>query len=392
MLYIFMFLVLAIFLSENIFLKKYEKKILYFLCVFLCFIASFRYETGGDWPGYYSIYNGVPIVWKNFLRYIDTNRIEKGFLLLVYLIKKFGLDKQYLFIFSTTFAFITMLKALKMIFKKNITAWKIFLTLYFGQLYFYKDFIIMRQSIAASLALLGVAYFLEDKIKKFVLCIFLGFLFHKSILAVLPIIILSKIKLKRNQMLLILLIVLMMYFLKIPYLKILVMKIHPEFPKRYLQNFNFDKSQLFFIFWFLILLLSTLYRKNTRNIYINKKNIYLKNIYFFSLITPFFIYESKEIMLRFDVYLSLFKFVSISLLISYIYKKERGQSILLYKITITTFILFFTGYSLKTKVLYSKAYNPYQNYLLKNNHNYNYKEALKRLEKVQKDYIKSLKK
>lgn len=142
----------------------------YSLIFFLIIIGGFRFETGGDWPGYKLMYDGL-----------DKSRgtIEPLFQLIINISKIFG-SYQWIFFFCEIIHFTTM-----SIFLERNQAFDarykcLFILLYYVMYFFYYDLVIIRQSTAAAVFVFGVIKEQNISFKKYLLYVIFATLFHFS--------------------------------------------------------------------------------------------------------------------------------------------------------------------------------------------------------------------
>lgn len=141
-------------------------------CMF--FLAAFRYETGGDWPGYKAIFNGTT----------DKSSLEPIFNLIVN-ISVFFKDYQYIFIISMIIKYICLHFFIKNFCYKYINNYSLFLLIYYSMFYFHDDFITVRQSLAVIVFLLSYCNIKQMNFKKYLIIVLLAMCIHYSSLVLL---------------------------------------------------------------------------------------------------------------------------------------------------------------------------------------------------------------
>ena len=173
MFYLVIFLFALIFSVCNMFSHTKDEmrlsNVFFYTLVFtFIIIGGFRFETGGDWPGYRDLYEGV-----------DTRTIEPFFKGIIYLAKLLG-HYQWIFFFCEVIRFATM----AIILEKNVDFDKrykcLFVLLYYVMYFFYYDLVIIRQSTAAAVFIFGVVKENHISFKKYLLYVFLAACFHFS--------------------------------------------------------------------------------------------------------------------------------------------------------------------------------------------------------------------
>lgn len=146
--------------------------------IYLVFLIGFRHKIGGDWWVYEQNYNLIDKK-KSFLEIVNKYKFksELGFLIISLIVKKINLSFHYVnFILSIIF-FINLSIFINK-FKNKFLCLLICFPIII--LIFHAGFI--RQSIAFSFFLLSLNSFLKKRNISFILYIFLGFVFHSSII------------------------------------------------------------------------------------------------------------------------------------------------------------------------------------------------------------------
>ena len=150
--------------------------------VFLCLVlpAALRYETGTDYGNYVDI----------FLRMDSSTDYEIGWKYLNLIIKNYGLSVQWIFVISAILIYYPIC------FKLNRKHFCISIVLYIILGFYFKSYNTLRQSIAVSFVLWAIIDIEKKKYVRSVLLILVGYLFHISVLFILPCLLISQIKLK----------------------------------------------------------------------------------------------------------------------------------------------------------------------------------------------------
>lgn len=155
-----------------------------------CFIAGFRAETiGVDTEGYLVPMSKIAISSKNIAgymeaswyriwRYLYIKNYEIGFSLLVYIAGKIFHSIVAVQFFVQAFTVVPIYLAVRR--RKEYPTWLCMLVYYL--LIFNTTLNMMRQAIAMAFVILALQYFIEKNIKKFIILIIVGFLFHYSAL------------------------------------------------------------------------------------------------------------------------------------------------------------------------------------------------------------------
>lgn len=141
---------------------------------FAIIIVGFRYEVGSDWAGYVSYYD------KN--RYDTWNTIVNGefepmYMILMLFSKALGFNSQvFLTLFSSISIGVLIIAIKRLCGSYYCTSFLLYYCLHFFQF----QFNMIRHGMAASFIVLSIYYVYKHEKKKFLLCILIAFLFHKT--------------------------------------------------------------------------------------------------------------------------------------------------------------------------------------------------------------------
>ena len=157
------------------------KKVLFAFCIFIMFLVMILRnpnEVGKDWMYYKSFFyiQDKYTVSEYTEMNSEYSRFEIGFRLLAKCISTIVLDEK---IFLATISAIIMCLVGYSIFKYSKRPFFSLLIYIALDMYFF-NFSGLRQSIAMGIILLSYKYIKESNIKKFVFCIAIAMLFHKS--------------------------------------------------------------------------------------------------------------------------------------------------------------------------------------------------------------------
>ena len=147
-------------------------------------VAGLRYETGGDWDTYTTLFGRFP----NLSRLIGhpkelmAQQVEEGFVLLNAVIKQLGGTVQHLFFVVTAVNLTLITCALQRYTKYPVVA----LLCYYGILYFQLEMIYIRQATAVALCFFALQYIQNHKIWKYMLIIVLACTFHRVAALMIP--------------------------------------------------------------------------------------------------------------------------------------------------------------------------------------------------------------
>lgn len=150
--------------------------------VFLALVlpAALRYETGTDYGNYVNL----------FTRMNTTTDIEVGWKYLNLLVKNCGLSVQWIFFITAVLIYYPIC----FIVEKKHFCITIILYILFG--FYFKSYNGLRQLIAVSFVLWAVVDLERKKYIQSIILLSIGYLFHISVLFVLPCLLVSKIRIK----------------------------------------------------------------------------------------------------------------------------------------------------------------------------------------------------
>lgn len=142
------------------------------------FLIAFKGRTiGADTPTYNNIfrdiYNG------NFWQYASNERLERGYVWLIWFLSRFTSSPQSQYIVLGAFFFATFFYLLY----KNTEEYTVFLLLFYGLNVFSFFLTGVRQSYALLICFWGYDQARKKHLIRFLLCVGLAFLFHKSAIA-----------------------------------------------------------------------------------------------------------------------------------------------------------------------------------------------------------------
>ncbi len=219
MYYACIFTLLIVFSFCELFgMRTTHRKVFYWISFLLLMLtAGLRYETGGDWPGYTSIFENIePIdeVLSGQTTVINVMPVEIGYKYLNSIVRFFCDNVQLVFFIVALCISTAMFKT----FPKYTPLPQLSVTIYFGLLYFWVDMTIIRQGL--SMAILFYAYqFIEERNwKKFLLAIILASLFHASALLIFPVYFFAHRRFSTRTLCLLFLVFLTLFFLRINWL------------------------------------------------------------------------------------------------------------------------------------------------------------------------------
>lgn len=175
MIYYYTFLAVSILaILEILRIKIIHPKILYFsLMMFLILLAGFRPGVGYDYESYELVYDNFTL-----LSYI-SEKMEWGFLSLVYIFKELNITDFNTFLLFIAFISITIKFH---VIKKYSPYIFISALLYFTQEFLARDFSNIRQGVSIAITAYSITYVHNRNFVKFILLIIIASLFHTTAL------------------------------------------------------------------------------------------------------------------------------------------------------------------------------------------------------------------
>lgn len=161
--------------------------------IMLICIAGLRYETGGDWDSYTTLFADFPPFSRLIGRPAEFADIpvEEGFVLLCALVKSLGGTVQHLFFLVSLINITLIACAARKYTKYPVVA----LLCYYGILYFNLEMIYIRQATAVALCFFALQYIPSKRIVPYMIFIMLACTFHRVAALMIPLYFLLNIKL-----------------------------------------------------------------------------------------------------------------------------------------------------------------------------------------------------
>ncbi len=164
---------------------------LFSIFLILFALSACRMNVGNDYAKYVEF---MHLIACGAYSYVPT---EVGFNALVAVLYELAGGEHFLLVFAV-FAFVTLALFLKAMYEQSDHfGWSFFLFMTFG-LYF-STFNTVRYYLALALALYSAKYILKKQWGRFLVVVFLGSLFHKSMLVVIPLYVLASLPWKKWQ-------------------------------------------------------------------------------------------------------------------------------------------------------------------------------------------------
>ncbi|WP_413525639.1 EpsG family protein [Photobacterium phosphoreum] len=172
---------------------------LQFIVILLSIVIGFRpIDIGTDNASYFKIYsivNTIPeYISKGEFGWI-SNTLESGFVWSISILKTLGFDFNSFISIMCFFSFNILLFSFRNIKINNAIIFLVFISTFI----FVGSYLnVFRQAIASSFLMVSVSYVCVNKIKKAIICIFLGAFFHVSIVVIIPFILFAHILCRYN--------------------------------------------------------------------------------------------------------------------------------------------------------------------------------------------------
>lgn len=298
-------------------IESFEKieKLLFFLFWFVViFFIGFRYKMANDWYNYLIIIRRIEPFWDvlsgNDASFQAENGIEYGFKILISLInmvfdQETNSSLQALTVLISVFCYTVLFYVT---WKEDTVKYKFLFLATFISFTMFREFDILRQSIAFYVFLLSIKYVNNSFFKFFLVNVF-GSLFHVSALIFIPLYFVFKIKFSRVFIMVLLLLHLITMITHFSFVTAILERLSMYFPelifaqKLYL-NSTFTEAQssisiVGILYAIYLLLLFVNYEKIDFNNY--KLRLFINSFFIFIIINIFFS-DAKDIADRFSYY------------------------------------------------------------------------------------------
>lgn len=306
-------------------LERYSHKtwtnIRVILCLFTVFFIAFaglRWEVGIDFYTYLNAYNNL-ISGK-------TDNIEWTFKILSLIVPSL----TFIFIF---YAFFSVLLTVKVI-KDNSQFIFLSLLLFFSNVFLRYDMGIMRQGLALAVTMWALKYAIKRKFFKFIICIFIAVLFHRSAIIFIPAYFIVNIRFSNSAIIIITLVCMILGITDFwKYAVKIVAYLHLPGMDKYLGHLNnsnyinyslraTDISMLAFLFLFMFII----DRKDAK---IGKMNRALLNLYFTGVCIYYLFRPYTTLSDRGSYYYCIYEVLLLPLLLKYVDNKWLRAIVLL---------------------------------------------------------------
>ena len=345
--YLILYLVILFFGLGYIFLKK--EIFLKIIFIILTLFSGLRYKVGADYEGYEFIFSLLSSDIENY----EIIRLEKGYYLLIKMINLISGTQQLVFLIMAIISNYLIYKFIIESSRDKILS--VFIFFLVGP-YYSSGFNGIRQYLAISLFLYSLKYLKNRKIFKYFFFIFLGFLFHKSCILLLPLYLILNLKYSLKGKIFILILSSFVDYKLLPtILNIFNYDIYNSIVI-YRVNSNFYFLLLFLIFSIFILLY------NEKNKSLNKIE---ENINFYAIILLILVFFNEkiypylnQIFLRMVTYFLFYYIIIIPNFIEKVFKQKKLIKnlffILISILYIKTFLIKLPDYQYNLKLFYQK--------------------------------------
>ena len=176
-LFIFAFLGVASFIEYS--KKEVSKQWYIAIVVVMALTAGFGYGLSPDWIAYFDTFNLLGTInWSDLDRFGYMAGMEKGYLSLNKILIDYGFD----------FGMVTLVVASISLALKTSTFYKYgglpFLVLFIYAMpnFMFEEHVHIRQGLANGIAIYSIRFVIDRKLIKFLICIFIGYQIHESII------------------------------------------------------------------------------------------------------------------------------------------------------------------------------------------------------------------
>lgn len=334
------------------------------LALILIGIAGLRYETGGDWDAYASLFKSFP----PFSRLIGNpallfdQPVEEGFTLLCALIKSLGGTVQHMFFVVTAINITLITCAASKYTKYPVVA----LMCYYGILYFNLEMIYIRQATAVAICFFALQFIKPRKIAPYMLMIVLACTFHRVAALMIPLYFLLDRRIATWVYVTVISVGAVLMLIGVPWIQTIFLTVagwlgenYTEKAEMYVQNAMFAVNRglsIGFVLNLLILVAVMIFKKRIDAL---PYGTIMLNMFALSLVLYYYCFELIEVSNR----VRLFFFIGVIALLPMVLEVmplflERLAGLVviaLYCFSFSRFIFL--------EMPQAAAYNPYQNYI-----------------------------
>ena len=361
-----------------------KKKIIFVSFILLILFAGLRYRIGYDWYPYQQFADNVES-FSELLNYKNSNfnnySFEIGYKYLNVLNKTAGGNYETLVFIYVVFDMLCLSFFLK---KMKIKNRNFFLLLYYVNLFYNFEFGQIRQGIAFHLFMVAVVYYNHKKYFRYILFSFVGFLFHYTIiLPFFSIFIVSKIKVTKNKVILLIFILILFNIFQLELTKKFFQLIYNYLPDFYKYRLNYymvryngrSIGMVFYEKIFLGIIVMIFYKRLKKR----KNNEVFFKLFFLELLISVIFIEYHIFTSRFRAY---FQYGLIFIYSQIPQKIEKDFIIIIFLFFYSTLVMTYRLLPQENQVLFF----PYKNYIIekyiKGNIDESKRESVKRWKKA----------
>lgn len=279
-------LLISIFFAYFAMKVKGNNRILVFLSLCPLFILyAFRGNMGIDYYGYLDIFNKISNTQlKDIFQLSSKLNIEPFFLFINYVTVKLGLNINFVYFICATITFYFMYKA-NSYYDPKRKFLLLSIVLFYSQIFF-SGLDAVRQIVAISIFFYATKYICEKKFLKFLLFVLISYLFHSSVLLLIPLYLFLDRRIF-NPWIYILLSISILIFsdsFNPTYILEMISKIIPKYAKYAQRDVSYTNTvrTVYYIHLVTCILISFLQKKNSEN----RSNILINMYLIFTMFFP----------------------------------------------------------------------------------------------------------
>jgi len=327
-------------------------------------IAGLRYETGGDWNSYTTLFAQFPSL-PQLLgqpKLFAEQMTEEGFTLLNAVVKYLGGTVQHLFFVVTTLNITLITLALRRYTQYPVVA----LLCYYGILYFQLEMIYIRQATAVALCFFALQYIQPRKLLPYLLFVLLACTFHRVAVLMIPLYFVLNRKLPGWLYLTVIGIGAVIMLAGVPWIRTIFLAVagmlgenYAEKAETYAENALFAVQRglsIGFVLNFAIFIVILFFKKKIDEL---PYGTIMLNMYAISLVLYYYCFELVEVSNR----TRMFFFIGIIALLPMVLEVLPLFLERLAGLFVITLYCFSFSRGIFLEAPQAAAYNPYQNYI-----------------------------
>lgn len=332
--------------------------------IMLICIAGLRYETGGDWDTYTTLFHDFPPFSRLIGRpaeFADIS-VEEGFVLLCALVKSLGGTVQHLF-FVVSLINITLIACAA---RKYTQYPVVALLCYYGILYFNLEMIYIRQATAVALCFFALQYIPSKRMVPYMIFILLACTFHRVAALMIPLYFLLNIKMPSWAYLAVVGIGAVVMLAGIPWIQTIFLTVagwlgenYAEKAELYMEDAMFAVTRGLSLGFILNLAIFAVIIFFKEKIDALPYGTIMLNMFFASLVLYYYCFELVEVSNR----MRLFFLIGIIALLPMVLEVLPLYLERLAGLVVVALYCFSFSRGIFLEAPQSAAYNPYQNYI-----------------------------